>query len=157
MGAIKWLVPIAAALAYGALVGWAGPQVTAGGLLTFDMRPLGYSAADAQAFFTALTPEGRLAYLGPHRITDTIFVFLLTITLILPIWRFGRLWAFAALAYAAFDLAENEAVAGMVNRGAGRADQVWVASLFTQGKFVFLALAIGLALWGLWPRPGRRN
>ena len=52
---------------------WAAPRIEAGGLAPFDLRTQGYSFAEARAFLTALTPEGRAVYLGPQRVADTIF------------------------------------------------------------------------------------
>ncbi len=150
---VNWAVPIAAALAYGVLVGWFGPQVqmAAGGLTPFDLRATGYGLDDARAFLTALTPEGRDVYLGPVRINDTIFPILFTATLILPVRRWARGWWVPALAYGVLDLAENWAVARMLVAGPGvEAGPVALASALTMAKFAAVAAAVVIGLWGLW-------
>ena len=149
---LNWVIPLGAVAAYAVLVGWFGPQVqaAAGGLTPFDLRPLGYNLADAQAFLTALTPAGRDIYLGPVRIDDTIFPVLFTLTLCLPIRRWALSWTLPALAYGLLDLAENMAVAVLLRAGpAVEAGQVAWASGLTQAKFASVALAVVIALWGL--------
>ncbi len=153
-GWVYWALPLSAALAYGVLVLGFAPRVEAGGLLPFDLRPLGYSPDEARAFLRALTPAGKAAYLGPVRITDTIFPILFTLTLCLPLRRW--LWALPALAYGLLDLAENMAVAGVLRAGPDGAEGAMrVASALTVAKFGALAVAVilaGYALWRAWRR-----
>lgn len=96
-----WALPLATVAAYAVLVGWFGPQVqaAAGGLTPFDLRVTGYGLNEAQAFLSALTPEGRAIYLGPIRVDDMIFPMLFTLTLCLPLrWRWRLFWRCGALA-----------------------------------------------------------
>jgi hypothetical protein len=148
-----WALPVATAIAYGVLVLWFGPQVqaAAGGLTPFDLRPLGYDAEAARTFLSALTPEGRDVYLGPVRMTDTVFPVLFTLTLCLPLRRWHWGWALPALAYGLLDLAENMAVATVLKAGpeVGQG-AVALASSLTQAKFVAVLLATAIAGWAIW-------
>lgn len=143
-------MPAVTALTYGVLVFGFGPMVDAGGQPPFDLRAGGYDLAQAQAFVAALTPQGRAAYLGPVRITDTLFVLLMGATLARPLWRRGWVWLLPAALYTGLDLAENAAVAGLLRGGARDGAQVFVASTLTQAKFAVFAVAAVLALWALW-------
>ncbi len=149
-----WALPISAALAYGVLVLWFGPMVDAGGLPPFDLRPLGYSPDEVRAFLRALTAEGMAAYLGPVRITDTVFPVLFTVTLCLPLR--GWVPTLPALGYGGFDLAENLMVARLLRAGPdGPEGAMRLASGLTVVKFAALVLAVILAaraLWRAWPR-----
>lgn len=153
---VNWLLPLVTALTYGCLVLWFGPQVqaAAGGLLPFDLRPLGYDADDARALLTALSPEGVALYLGAVRINDTIFPLLFTLALCLPLAGWGWFWFLPALAYGLLDLAENMAVAALLRTGPSVTDgMVALASGLTMAKFLAVALALlaaGLALLGKW-------
>lgn len=101
---------------------WSAPRIDAGGLALFDLRTEGYTFAEARAFLTALTPDGRAVYLGPQRVADTMFpVGFAGTMMLLCFWgakRFSRPVAWAALllplAYFAADMAENAAVAGLL-------------------------------------------
>ena len=150
---VLWALPVAAALAYGVLVLWFGPQVqaAAGGLLPFDLRVLGYGDEDARQFLTALTPGGRDIYLGPVRITDTVFPILFTLTLCLPIRRWFWAWTLPALAYGLLDLAENLAVATLLRTGPEvGSGPVALASALTVSKFAAVVVAVVITVWGLW-------
>ena len=152
---INWALPIAAALSYAVLVGWYGRQVqaAAGGLMPFDLRWSGYGPAEAREFLAALTPEGRGTYLGPVRITDTLFPILFTLTLCLPLRGWSAPWFLPALAYGLLDLAENMAVARLLHAGPEvAAGPVAFASALTMAKFAALVVALGLALRGLWAK-----
>ena len=48
-------------------------QDLAGGLAPFDIRPLGYSDADARKFLDAIGPDGRAYYLNPELVLDGIY------------------------------------------------------------------------------------
>jgi hypothetical protein len=148
-----WALPLATALAYGVLVLWFGPQVqaAAGGLMPFDLRPMGYDLDAARLFLTTLTSEGRDVYLVPVRINDTIFPILFTLTLCLPVRRWTWAWTIPALAYGLLDLAENMAVATLLRTGPEvGSGPVALASALTQAKFAASVVAVGIALWGLW-------
>lgn len=152
---VNWALPIVTALAYGVLGGWFGLQVraAAGGLMPFDMRVAGYGLDEARAFLRALTPDGRAIYLGPVRLNDTLFPILFTLTLCLPLRGWAGPWFLPALAYGLLDLAENMAVAQLLQNGPGvAAGPVAVASALTVTKFATLAIAVVLALWGIWAK-----
>lgn len=156
---INRALPLLTVLAFGLLAGWYGPQVqaAAGGLWPFDMRAAGYGLAEARAFLTALSPEGRALMLGPVRVTDTVFPILFTLTLCLPLRGRGWVWCLPALAYGLLDLAENMAVAVLVRAGPEvAAGPVALASGLTIGKYVALVLALVLALAALWQRRRER-
>ncbi len=149
----NWALPLASAASYALLVLYLAPQLSAqsAGGLPFDLRALGYSLAEAQAYLAALTPEGTALYLGPIRLNDTVFPILFTATLCLPLRRREELWFLPALAYGIFDLAENVAVARLLRAGPDvQAGAVALASGFTQAKFAAAFLAILVALYGLW-------
>jgi hypothetical protein len=138
---------------YGVLVLYLAPQLSAqsGGATPFDLRALGYGLAEAKPYLAALTPEGTALYLGPIRLNDTLFPILFTATLCLPLRRLGELWFLPALAYGLFDLAENVAVARLLRAGPDvGAASVALASGFTQAKFAAGAIAVLVALYGLW-------
>lgn len=109
------------------MLGWSLPAVSAaaGGRLPFDMRPSGYSFADAQAFLGALRGEGAGFYLNVQQKLDMGYPGLLAATLLLAIaaalprnlgvWRW--ILATIALPVGLFDYLENHAVAQMVEAG----------------------------------------
>jgi hypothetical protein len=45
----------------------------AGGMTPFDIRPWGYSYAEARAFLEALGEQGRAYYVNPELILDTLY------------------------------------------------------------------------------------
>src|SRR5438128_217060 len=91
---------------YGVMLGWSLPTISnaAGGLAPFDMRPGGYSFAEAQTFLSALTTEGAEFYVNVQQRLDVAYPALITLTLFLSIaamaprlfgqWR----WVMAAVA-----------------------------------------------------------
>lgn len=153
MKTVNWALPLATVASYVLLAGIFGRQLVAeaGGALPFDLRPMGYGLAEAQAYLAQLTPAGLALYLGPIRLNDTLFPLFLTATLCLPLRRRSELWFLPALAYGLFDLAENVAVARLLRAGPEvEAQAVAVASGFTQAKYASLALAVCVALFALW-------
>ena len=112
---------------YATMLWWSLPTVAgaAGGLVPFDMRPGGYSFAEAQEFLSALTPEGANFYVKSQQKLDLAYPALLALTLFFAIaaklprrigaWRW--LVAGIALPVAAFDYLENHSVAQMVDAG----------------------------------------
>ena len=152
MRLVNWLLPLAALASYLVLISLLAPRLAAetAGLMPFDLRAFGYSVADAQAYLTAMTPTGRVLYLGPIRLNDTIFPILMTLTLCLPLRRWHWAWSLPALAYGVLDLAENWAVARLIRTGPQvDGGSVALASALTMAKFVLVTLALGLALAGL--------
>lgn len=107
---------------YLAMVLWTLPEISreAGGLAPFDLRPLGYSANEAQAFLAALSERGREIYRRVQHGLDTGFPLALAATMIwsvLLLWR-GR-WRLALVALAVIgataDLGENFAVGRLLD------------------------------------------
>lgn len=151
---------------------WSAPQIAADGLAPFDTRTQGYDLKEARAFLTALTPDGRAAYLGPERLGDTLFPIGLTGTMMgLTFWGLKRLWrplAWAALlvplAYFVADMAENAAVAGLLRTEPAdlTAEAVARASAFTVWKFrlvdaALVVTALALAARALSSLAGRKG
>lgn len=155
-------------LFYLAIVLWALPKVShaAGGLTPFDLRLLGYSAAEAQAFLDTLTDDGRRFYLGTQRRLDTVFPALLCLTL-----SWATLWAYRncslawrgllicpAIALAAFDYFENAQVAALLTAPSVDVEMIFAASAATIGKSLattvaMVVLLIGIAMH-LWAKKG---
>lgn len=153
MKTMNWALPLASLAAYAVLLGYLTPQLAAqsDGALPFDLRPLGYALADARAYLGSLTPAGAALYLGPMRLNDTVVPILFTATLCLPLRRMNQLWFLPALAYGLCDLSENIAVARLLRAGSDvEAGAVALASGFTQAKFAALAVAVLVAVYGLW-------
>jgi len=150
---------------YGAIVGWSLPIISAnaGGLVPFDMRPAGYSLAEAQAFLAALSPAGLVQYLGIQHALDTAYPALLALTLVvasLYLVRGGGRWALVLLALVgvAADYTENAAVRSLLAAGADTvsAQQVAFASGATIVKsgsttLVFVTIAL-ILIWRGWQR-----
>lgn len=126
----------------------------AGGLTAFDLRATGYSEAEARAFLTALSPEGRALYSGLQHRLDTAYPPLLALVLV---WTYMVLlpkrWAVAASLLAVLgagvDLVENARVAALLRPETPTAEEIASASWATLAKtgVVSLALAaLGLTL-----------
>ncbi len=79
-----WVIFVAAFAVYAVMVVWTLPAITteAGGLTPFDLRPRGYSLAEAQAFVDALSGRGRDLYTGPQRLLDLFYPGLLALVLL---------------------------------------------------------------------------
>jgi membrane protease YdiL (CAAX protease family) len=148
---------------YATMLGWSLPSiaVAADGLAPFDMRPGGYSFAEAYAFLAVLSSEGTEFYLNVQRKLDTAYPGLLALTLFFAIaallprrigaWRW--IVATIALPVGAFDYIENHAVAQMIEAGATglTADLVATASQWTMLKSgastVAMSVVLVLLLW----------
>lgn len=145
---------------YGTMLGWSLPKISdaAGGRVPFDMRPGGYSFAEALEFVSALTPDGANLYLNVQQKLDIAYPALFTlsvffaITTLLPRqlgnWRW--LMAATALPIALFDYLENHAIALMIKAGTRGLTQELVgdASQWTVLKSSWTT-AIMLAVLGL--------
>lgn len=142
----------------------------AGGLTPFDTRFLGYDRADAAALLRALGGEGRAEYLRVQLRLDDAFAPLYGLTLSLALAEIlGRaglrrvlafLLAFAVvLPTAAFDIAENAAIAEMLRRPPDTLDGavVAVASFRTTTKWECAAVGVVVALVGIFLANHRRN
>ena len=150
---LNWALPLASVAALAWIVLALAPQLAAqsAGAAAFDLRPFGYSLAEAQAYLAVLTPQGARLYLGTFRLADTLVPLLLTPTLCLPLRGRGQLWFLPALVYGLLDLWENLAIARLIHLGPDvDAQAVALASSLTQAKFAALAVAVLLALHGLW-------
>lgn len=135
--------------------------VTAG-LPIFDMRVLGYDRRDAVDLLRALGPEGRLDYLLVQLRLDDVFAPLYAVSLSLFLAeilvhagmarRHALVLAVAiVLPTAAFDIAENAAIAEMLRRPPDAIADATVsaASFRTQLKWLFAALGLVAAAAGL--------
>ena len=152
MRSVNWLLPLGTIAAYLLLILLLAPRLSAetAGLMPFDLRAVGYSHSDAQAYLTAMTPAGQALYLGPIRLNDTVFVLLMTLTLCLPLRRWPWGYCVPALAYGLLDLAENWAVARLIETGPQvDGGSVALASALTTAKFAAVLVALVLALAGL--------
>ena len=150
---------------------WSLPRLRlmAGGLEPFDLRPAGYSLAEAQALLTALGDEGRAFYLGVQHWLDTAFPALLasvlfwTFRALVPGWHGLVLGGLAAVPGPGLDVLENARVAVLLRAGpeAITADQVAAASAASLGKSFAVTLALvaltgALAAWVWRHRGGER-
>lgn len=143
---------------YAAMAGGTLPAIArdAAGLTAFDMRPAGYTPAEARAFLTALGDEGRALYLGPQHLLDLIYPALLAAVLIgalwvllPPLWLRGSL-ILAALAGMAADYTENARVAAMlVHTGPVPDAMVAAASRASQTKSMLTSVAMLAIVAGL--------
>jgi len=130
------------------------------GVSAFDMRPTGYSYADALALISALGDEGRRIYLMRQIPLDTVYPALLAISSASSLFWLSRSFgstvrwyrAFAAMAYlaATADYAENLLIVWMLNAGPSVPEAlVTAASLASVSKsilstIVFTALLVAL-------------
>lgn len=156
-----WLLFAVTLGAYLAMVVWSGPVIIrdTGGLLPFDVRPFGYSEAEARTFLMALSGLGRAFYLGPQQWIDTVFPGLLAVTLGFAIAWVGRDWngvlragfILAAFLGAGFDYLENHLVANMLRESVADLSgaDIAAASQMTVLKYSFDAVAFSGLLVGL--------
>lgn len=153
--AIVFSVSFAAGAAiYAAMVGWSLPAIQSGaaGLAPFDLRPAGYSAAEAQAFVDALTPEARALYLGSQHWLDTFYPGLLGLMLfsgivLLAPFRWRWILSLSAIPGTVSDWIENLLVARMLRQeGPLPAELVDAASLATVIKSACTTIALLLLL-----------
>lgn len=161
-----WAAILATGAVYLTMVLWTLPRIAreAGGLMPFDLRPLGYSVAEARAFLAALSETGREVYLTVQHRLDLVFPGLLALTLGLAFHRLAPrplalVLSAVVIAAAGFDYAENAAVAGLLTAQAPTDASIVTASRFTVLKSVcasvgFVAL-LGLLLRAGWSRWGR--
>lgn len=156
MKRLFWIVFLAMAAVYAAMAVWSLPTIAAdaGGLMPFDLRPMGYSFEEATEFLTALSPEGRAFYAGVQHRLDLAYPALLAATLVLAallltpsFWLRGLVVA-ASLAGMVFDYCENGAVARMLAAGpeALTAAQAEAASRWTLLKSLFATVAMTAVL-----------
>ncbi|WP_170607611.1 hypothetical protein [Ruegeria arenilitoris] len=131
------------------------------GVRAFDMRPTGYSFADALALISALGEEGRRVYLLMQIPLDTVYPALLAISSASSLYwlsqsfgataRWYRAVAVVAYLAAIADYAENGLIVWMLNAGLGVPEALVIAaSLASVSKsilstVVFTILLIALA------------
>lgn len=129
----------------------------AGGLMPFDGRFLGYTAAEASVYQGALGDAARAAYLGPVRWLDTVFPVALAGWLAFGTWlltptlfQWSRLvLTVPAWGYCVMDLCENALVAEVLRAAPDvPLRSVQLASRFTATKYQLL-LAAALVLLGV--------
>ena len=93
------------------------------GHVPFDMRPFGYGSTEAATLLGALGAEGRAYYLSHQIALDTLYPFMLALTLIVTLCWFGRrmpnrkLVRFGialSVGSALFDYVENLGVVAMI-------------------------------------------
>ena len=130
-----WAVIVATAAVYLVMVLWSLPKVSAlaGGLMPFDLRPTGYSAADAKAFLAVLGDDGRAFYKGIQHRLDLAYPALMAATLALCFTRLvGARWLRTILIAAAIgamlaDYSENFLVGQMLDYPADSAPEALIA------------------------------
>ena len=144
---LYWALPMATVIAYGVWRYFAA-QVYVGDLPPFDLHLYGFR--EAQAYLAGLTPAAKATYLGPLHLADALLMFCLAVTLVLPIWRWDWPWFLPAMLYVLLDLVENGKVAGLLRGGLCLTADLENLALVTGLKFAALAIAVILALWGLW-------
>lgn len=121
---VFWGVVAATLAVYAVMVLWSLPKVAAaaGGLAPFDLRPLGYSEAEARAFLSAITAEGRAFYIRVQHGLDVAYPALLALTLTLSFGRLVRsgglrlVLILVAMGAMAADYTENALVAAMLSQ-----------------------------------------
>lgn len=162
---IFWALFAGTMTLYLVMVLWSLPylQRLAGGLVPFDLRPMGYAPAEARALVTALGAAGAGFYLNTQQWLDTAYPALLAAVLVLAFRRLARGWLVwglgaAAVLAAVFDYLENRGVAAMLRAGPAALTDTMVdsASRWTLWKsatstLVFVALLLLLLRAGwLW-------
>lgn len=152
-----WLSFTAAMAIYLTMALWSVPFIVnnASGQVPFDMRPMGYSLAEAARFLGALSDEGRAFYLNVQQKLDIAYPALLGLSLVLGLQLalrrpWGTVFGVVALMATAADYFENYLVAGILQTPVGELDEVTVqvASFLTMSKSVghmtcFVALLLG--------------
>ena len=130
------------------------------GVRAFDMRPTGYSYADALALISALGEEGRRVYLTMQIPLDTVYPALLAISSASSLYWLSQSFcltarwyrAVAAVAYLAAiaDYAENALIVWMLNAGLGVPQAlVTAASLASVSKSIFSTIVFTTLLIAL--------
>lgn len=158
-----WTTFGAATVVYLTMVLWSLPYIAqeAGGLMPFDVRPMGYSVAEAQEFVSALSPAGRAFYLGTQHTLDIVYPALIGLVLVLGVQLLFKapvssVLSIIALMASASDYLENYLIASVLSEAGAMVDAnlVNVASVLTVSKsvgqticFVAMFLGAGRSLW----------
>ncbi|MGH1354887.1 MAG: hypothetical protein ACRBBS_07410 [Thalassovita sp.] len=143
-----WGLTLLTVLVYAALVSLGQMHLDVGdGQQPFDLRVMGYSADEAQAYLDALHPVQVTLYRGILRLLDTIFpvmfgVWLYVSARALKVRQRPLIWM--GPAYALVDLIENALVSRLLagHGGVVSTDLVAWASVATQAKFTLLAITL---------------
>ena len=106
---------------YAMMLFWTLPQIKAeaGGLLPFDLRPLGYTEEAARRYLNALSARGRDVYLGPQHLLDLFYPITLAAVFVLGamiLYRGRVLWVIIGFAMVGeiADYGENTLVSTML-------------------------------------------
>ena len=118
-----WVVFAGTLAVYFTMLTWTLPGISAdaGGLIPFDMRPMGYTPDEARSFLAALGDKGRALYLGPQHLLDLLYPLLLCIVLAGAVSALITNWKLRGVLFAAIlggmlaDYCENIFVAMMLN------------------------------------------
>ncbi len=126
------------------------------GHVPFDMRPFGYSFAEAATLLDALGVEGRMYYLSRQIPLDTLYPALLALTLIAAICWFGqrvpnrglvRFGIALSVGSTLFDYAENLGISAMIwNWPEVSVQVVYATSIATILKSATTTIAVLLTL-----------
>ncbi|MBF9234042.1 hypothetical protein [Microvirga alba] len=166
---IAWGIVLAALVVYAVMLTVTLPHLAslAGGVPVFDLRPTGYTLAEAKTVLMALGDEGRRYYLDVQQPLDTAFPILnaaaaavgLTAAFSGGRWRLFQLGkgahalllAAICLPVAVFDLLENAMVRRLLTMDPRTisAEAVAMASGFTLAKSVAVTVAYCLVLVAL--------
>lgn len=151
---LYWSVFVSTLGVYATMLFWSIPSISAeaAGLVVFDMRPAGYSFAEAQAFLSALTSGGKQFYLKVQLRLDSVYPALLAMTIgwgmirLAPNWHWRFVLASVPIPGMVFDYLENGAVAAMLAAGADglTTEIVARASVYSRLKAGFTMLSLGL-------------
>jgi hypothetical protein len=161
---LYWGTFLVTVIIYAVMLIWTIPSITseAGGHAIFDMRPGGYTFAEAHEFLDALSERGKYIYLERQHLLDMVYPAVLCITLFWSIYaltprRWG-VWRYILPAPAIpgmfFDYMENLATRGLLITGPDHITVAMVerASLWSRIKatsvtLAFIILIVLLARW----------
>jgi hypothetical protein len=160
---VFWILFLLTISVYLTMILWSLPHLRdlAGGLTAFDLRPTGYSPAEARALVSALGTSGADFYLNVQLWLDTAYPALLAAVLVLAFNKLAQGWLVwllccGAVFMALSDYLENRVVAAMLRAGsvALTDDMVASASNWTLLKsasstpvFIMLVILLMHACW----------
>ncbi|OWU85758.1 hypothetical protein ATO6_02255 [Oceanicola sp. 22II-s10i] len=155
MKVVFWVAVLVAAAIYLTMTVWTMPLLMAEGegLRPFDLRPFGYTSAEAREYLAAITEEGIAVYLGPQHMMDRVYPAVLALMFVTGELILFRRWLAAALIAVALigagaDYMENGLVARLLTENAPGDALIGRASLATAVKSIcatigFVALIVG--------------
>jgi len=134
---------------------------TVSGQVPFDMRPLGYSSAEATDLLAGLGAEGRRYYLTRQIPLDTAYPALLALTLVsllrwigqrLLFQRFVKIGIVLSVGAALFDYSENLGIVAMILTWPDLSvPLVYASSVATVAKSILTTSAVMIVLLTLGP------